>query len=116
MLAGTSRHPADLIDVLGLNNSYFRIPAGGTSSATPHVTGLIGLLLAYNPNLSISDVQRAVRDFARSDTTAAPGPHRCVGLDHVAAGRGQGPGRRQRLLEATGNRRSIRQRRPVGSG
>ncbi|HEV7664238.1 MAG TPA: S8 family serine peptidase, partial [Chloroflexota bacterium] len=43
----------------------------GTSMATPHVTALVGLLFAYNPDLSIQAVENAVFNWARPDITPA---------------------------------------------
>ena len=41
----------------------------GTSMAAPHVTGLIGYILAYNPDLTIPLIRHYLLDFARADTT-----------------------------------------------
>ncbi|WP_409270032.1 carboxypeptidase regulatory-like domain-containing protein [Neobacillus sp. SCS-31] len=39
----------------------------GTSMATPHVTGAIALLYQANPNLTIDDVKKILKDTARKD-------------------------------------------------
>lgn len=42
---------------------------GGTSMAAPHVTGLIGYLLAFDPTLTIDDVRTALTRWSASDTS-----------------------------------------------
>jgi subtilisin family serine protease len=43
----------------------------GTSMAAPFVTGLIGYLLAYNPDLTIAQIRAAVLDSAVNDSVGA---------------------------------------------
>jgi len=56
-----------------LNSSTIYCSLDGTSMAAPHVTGLIGLLLAFKPELTGSEVIAAVKDRAISDGYASRG-------------------------------------------
>jgi len=38
--------------------------SSGTSMATPHVTGLVGLMLSVNPNLHVEDIRRLLHENA----------------------------------------------------
>jgi alpha-tubulin suppressor-like RCC1 family protein/uncharacterized protein YkwD/thiol-disulfide isomerase/thioredoxin/plastocyanin/uncharacterized membrane protein YphA (DoxX/SURF4 family) len=49
-----------------LNNGYENMR--GTSMAAPFVTGLIGYMLAYKPDLTISQIRHYLLDFFRTDT------------------------------------------------
>jgi subtilisin family serine protease len=45
-----------------VNTDYYR--ARGTSMATPHVTGVVGLLLSANPTLTVEEVRQVLRTTA----------------------------------------------------
>src|SRR6185295_350088 len=62
----------------------------GTSMATPHVTGLVGLMLAKDPSLSPDGVRALLGETARfdGDETAIPGvlPDNAWGAGKATAG------------------------------
>ncbi|MEX0817213.1 MAG: PKD domain-containing protein [Gaiellales bacterium] len=53
-------------------NNFAR--SDGTSMAAPHVAGLIGYLLAYDPTLTIPQIRAAIRTWARADTSGNAAP------------------------------------------
>ncbi len=76
-LAGYSNYGATRVD-LGAPGSgiYSTTPGGygykdGTSMATPHVTGVVGLLLARNPNLTVSQLVNTVLSTTTSLSSLA---------------------------------------------
>jgi subtilisin family serine protease/plastocyanin len=50
-----------------LNDGYGTM--SGTSMAAPHVTGLIGYLLAFDPDLTITDIKNLLTNWKIPDTT-----------------------------------------------
>ena len=57
------------------DGGYFEIE--GPSTAPPHVAGLVALLLSKNPNLTVADVRKCIRDGALPTKSNA---QRCDGL------------------------------------
>ena len=53
------------------------IEFAGTSMAAPHVAGVVALLLSKQPNVSVSDVRKCIRDGALPTKSKAK---RCDGL------------------------------------
>jgi VCBS repeat-containing protein len=69
--AYSSSSGAPGITTTDINNGY-RNDFGGTSSATPLVSGVIALMLEANPNLTIRDIQNIlVRTARKNDPTDA---------------------------------------------
>jgi alpha-tubulin suppressor-like RCC1 family protein/uncharacterized protein YkwD/plastocyanin/thiol-disulfide isomerase/thioredoxin/uncharacterized membrane protein YphA (DoxX/SURF4 family) len=68
-LHGDISAPGEEILSTVLNNNYESENWTGTSFATPHVTALIGYMLAYKPDLTIPQVKDLLFHFARQDTT-----------------------------------------------
>ncbi len=56
----------------GINDGY--VFMDGTSMAAPHVAGLIGYMLAYDPSLTIEGISKRVLDLAREDTSSGASP------------------------------------------
>jgi subtilisin family serine protease len=54
----------------------------GTSMATPHVAGVVALLLAEQPALGYTDVYRALVATAARDMGPPPGPQACGGRSY----------------------------------
>jgi subtilisin family serine protease len=52
-------------------DKYHRM-LGGTSMATPHVTGMIALMLQYIPNLPATEIPNILRQTARLDVNTGP--------------------------------------------
>jgi Ca2+-binding RTX toxin-like protein len=62
----------DLVGTAGSANGDYRNDFGGTSSATPLVSGVIALMLEANPNLTYRDVKHILVDTAeQNDPTDA---------------------------------------------
>jgi subtilisin family serine protease len=52
------------VDILSLNKDSGYTLMSGTSMATPHVAGVVALILQANPDLSVSDIEGILRDTA----------------------------------------------------
>ncbi len=68
-IEGDVSAPADDLVKLALDNLYAQKGAGGTSSATPHVAGLVGYMSAFDPSLTIDQIKDHLLGWARADTT-----------------------------------------------
>jgi len=68
-LGGDVSGPADGFSRIAGASGYAFQQFGGTSSATPHVAGLVGMLRAYDPDLTSDEVRRHLVEWARSDVS-----------------------------------------------
>ncbi len=73
-IGGTISAPGSRLARLQAGDSYDFIFDGGTSSATPHVSGALSLMLAYDPDLTAAELIRRVTGWARPDTTGGVTP------------------------------------------
>ena len=78
-----------MITTLTINTNSYRT-IDGTSMATPVVSGLVAMVLAYNPDFTIADAIRAVESGGRSvsdlfgKTSSGNGVHALGALSYIA--------------------------------
>lgn len=61
---GVFIHTADISGARGYETGNYTDTFNGTSSATPHVAGAVGLMLSANPNLTASAVRTILKETA----------------------------------------------------
>ncbi len=68
-IEGDISAPGDDLVKVDLDNYYGSIAGGGTSSAAPHVAGLIGFMSALDPSLTIEQIKDHLFTWTQADTT-----------------------------------------------
>lgn len=100
--------PADDFARLDVPDIYQGISGGGTSSATPHVTGVAGMMLALDPDQTSAQVKQRLLAWANDDTTNGAQPRVDAFLSLTSI-----PGAAKALVDVNdesldGNRRVVR--------
>ncbi|MEY2978105.1 MAG: hypothetical protein RLZZ435_2244 [Cyanobacteriota bacterium] len=73
-LAGLSIWSSDRTGAAGYDRGDFTATFGGTSSATPIVAGVVGLMLSINPSLTLAEVKDILRQTAEKRVDPNPDP------------------------------------------
>lgn len=76
--------PSDVPSTRGTNDSQYDPSFNGTSSATPHVAGLVALMLSVNPSLTPEEIRTAIRENA--DDLGAEGFDNVFGAGRINVG------------------------------